>query len=345
MAAFEVLTDLIGVEEEDDDVEDDGEKDALEAAWLREHEELLEARFLLNHRAMRSIPRVLMCERNEIDICMNWQTSGVRIDMVQAMSNPKLLRDIYTSEVSTRRGTGVWTPQVCSLYEAYFEGLYHHARGEPVEARHQLTRLASSPFQDVMAVSLTWLLWYSDIAVSQLTTTEQFRNAVTKIVVPVATLVSLGGITPVLGADLYQATLDIICNAVHHGQEEAVFEVMPWRVERMRGETPRRQLVDLAQRLWYSAVGLFHIAGHGACRADAFAVTTSMLHIAEHDDVETYVQHGRRLVRLIAEQDRSLGSRFDLEWKRLTDLKRVGMLGMGTRPSLIDVHSATSAHA
>mmetsp|Transcript_44203 Transcript_44203/g.104648 ORF Transcript_44203/g.104648 Transcript_44203/m.104648 type:complete len:153 (-) Transcript_44203:22-480(-) len=138
----------------------------------------------------------------------------------------------------------------------------------------------------------------------------------------------MGGVTPILAAEVYQVTVDLIAQALYLSLEDAVFAVLPWRVKSMQAEKPGVQLQDLADRLTQAALSEFLISGHGACRDDAFAVTASMLHIATSpEDVGNFCQLGDGVVGLLEEADCTVGARFRNNWNVLKERKREGELG------------------
>jgi len=243
------------------------------------------------------------------------------------MSTPRRLREVRKRGSRKLQRSGLWKPSVQGVFDVMFKAFYFHSQNKTARVRHELTLLASSPFPDVMGLGLTYLLWYSDAALAYLSSAADFRDAVKKIIIPVSTLISIGCLSHFVVAESYQATLNLICFALHLGYEEAVFNAFPFRVKALAGLSARDQLIDLAHRLWQSAVGLFYTAGGGACRDDAFALTAYMLLIAhDGDESEDYIQHLKRLAGSISGDDLVVGDRFQQVCQDLASKKRGGRL-------------------
>eukprot|EP00971_Amphidinium_carterae_P075169 1485914-Amphidinium_carterae.1 len=147
------------------------------------------------------------------------------------MSSPSRLRSVRKTGSRKLRRSGLWKPSVRGVFDVMYKAFYYQGRNERGRVRHELTQLAHSPYPDVMGLGLTYLLWYSDIALPFLTSAAEFSHAVKTVIAPVSLLISLHALAHHVVAELYQVTVELICFALSLGLEETVFNVFPFRVE------------------------------------------------------------------------------------------------------------------
>mmetsp|Transcript_44203 Transcript_44203/g.104649 ORF Transcript_44203/g.104649 Transcript_44203/m.104649 type:complete len:131 (-) Transcript_44203:651-1043(-) len=102
-------------------------------AMLEEHAELLGMAVDEMEWNCSGPPPPFFILRNAVDICMHGKTLDTRINMLHAMGTPDDMERIYNEAAGAPRSCftddeELWTPQVCSMFEAMKCAWFHYAR-------------------------------------------------------------------------------------------------------------------------------------------------------------------------------------------------------------------------